>query len=135
MKKVEHDQSQQPRFKEFLSKQFDLFQQKQQIFIDYLNVPQPLSACIQEVAHDAGMYAAMDLLSNAQGRIDSNGSFTLKDEDTHEIDMLHDHLLDFISKQIFPNFDERLIDIQSDEYGDLIENGYNGGLEAILNQG
>ena len=135
MKKVDHEQPQDPRFTEFLTKQFDIFQQKQQVFIEYLNVPQPLSACIQEIAHAAGMFAAMDLLAKAQDRIDTNGTFTLNDEDTHEIYLLHDRLLDFISKQVFASFDERLIDLRPDEYGDLIEDGYNGGLEAILNQG
>jgi len=134
MRSVDHNRTEDPRFTEFLGKQFNLFQDKQQIFIDYLGVPQPLSACIKAVAHDAGMYAALTLLANAQDRVDENGTFTLDDSDTHEIDLLHDRLLDFISKHVFPNFDERLIDIQPDEYGDLIEDNYNSGLESILNQ-
>lgn len=123
-----------PQFAEFLGKQFNLFQAKQQIFVDYLNIPQPLSNCIQEIARDAGMYAAMELLQSAQERVDENGTFALDDEDTQRIDTLHDALLDFISQEIFPVFDSRLIDIEPDDYGDLLEDSYNAGLETILKQ-
>lgn len=131
----EKQQPQDPRFSGFMQQQFNLFQQKQQVFIDYLGVPQPLSACLKESAHAAGMFAAMDLLRNAQDRLDENGTFILSEEDTVEIDRLHDSLLDFIFQQIFPNFDERLIDLPADETTALIETAYNDGLEAILNQG
>lgn len=135
MHAVGHNEPQDPRLAGFLQRQFELFDQKQQIFIDYLGVPQPLSACTKELGHAAGMFAAMALLSQAQERIDANGTFTLNEEDTQQIDVLHDELLDFISQQVFPNFDQRLIDLQADEYADLIETSYSDGLEAILNQG
>ncbi len=134
MHAVDHNKNEDPRFSEFLGKQFKLFQEKQQIFIDYLNIPQPLSACITEITHAAGMYAAMTLLANANDRIDENGTFRLNNHDTEQIDLWHDSLLDFISQQIFPNFDQRLIDTNADDLGSFIEDGYNSGLESILEQ-